>query len=251
MMDLHHRLHHLAGPAGETPADVIQDDLARGRRAVRRNRAFRVAAGSAFSLAVAAAALSLGPGLVGGPSGDSPTAAQSANSATTGIKLVSYTGKQPRLFTIDTVPQGFFIQGQNEYELVLAPEEAKTPDPAKPHLSDPQVYTDKIAVYLQNKDFTVEPTGDEQFTIGGKPAALRSIHTDEGTPNEGTTVEATQIFVVQSPRVYLTVQFAASTGLTKDQMIKVAGGINLTADAVAEAEKKYAAQTTTIKPGKN
>jgi hypothetical protein len=248
MMDLHSRLQRLAGPADETPAGVIEDDLARGRQAVRRQRTFRAAAGSAFGLAAVAATLSFGPGLVGGLTEKPPTVAQSA---TAGIKLVSYTGKQPRLFTIDTVPQGFFIQGQNEYELVIAPEAAKTPDPARPELADPHVYTDKIAVYLQNKDFTVEPSGDEQFKIGNKPAALRYIHTDEGTPDEGTAVEATQIFVVQSPRVYLTVQFPAATGLTKAQMVEVAGGINLTAAAVAEAEKGYAAQTTTIKPGKD
>ncbi|MFG1997497.1 hypothetical protein ACGFJ7_46715 [Actinoplanes sp. NPDC048988] len=176
----------MAGPADDTPAGVIEDDLARRRRAVRRNRFFRVAAGSAFSVAAVAAALSLGPGLVGGPAEDPPTVARSADGAAAGIKLVSYTGEQPRLFTIDTVPQGFFIQAQNEYELVIAPEQARTPDPAKPQLSDPKVYTDKIAVYLQSKDFTVEPTGDEQFTIGNKPAALRSIHTDDGTPDEGT-----------------------------------------------------------------
>ncbi|WP_122981713.1 hypothetical protein [Actinoplanes teichomyceticus] len=250
-MDLHSRLQHLAGPADETPAGVIEDDLARGRHAVRRNRIFRVAAGSAFSVAAVAAALSLGPGLVAGPAGNPPAAAQSSSGATAGIKLVSYTGKQPHLFTIDTVPEGFFIQGQNEYDLVIAPEQAKTPDPAKPYLSDPKVYTGKIAVYLQNKDFTVEPDGDEKFAINGKPAALRYIHTDEGTPDEGTTVEATQIFVVQSPHVYLTIQFDASTGLTEEQMIKVAGGINLTAEAVAKAEKGYAAQTENPKTGKD
>ncbi|MFG1995609.1 hypothetical protein ACGFJ7_37100 [Actinoplanes sp. NPDC048988] len=249
MMDLHSRLQHLAGPADETPAGVIEDDLARGRRAVRRNRAVRVAAGSAFSVAAVAAALSLGPGLIGGNTGNQPAAVQSANGVTARVELVSYTGAQPRLFTIDTVPQGFFIQGQNEYELVIAPEQAKSPDPAKPYLSDPAVYTGKIAVYLQNKDFTVEPDGDEKLTINGRPAALRYVHTDEGTPDEGATVEATQIFVVQSPHVYLTVQFDAGTGLTKEQMIKVAGGINLTAEAVAKAEKGYAAQTENPKTG--
>ncbi|SNY03763.1 hypothetical protein [Paractinoplanes atraurantiacus] len=249
MMDLHSRLQHLAGPADETPAGVIEDDLARGRRAVRRNRLVRVAAGSALTVAAVAAALSLGPGLIGGNTENPPAAARSANGATAGVELVSYTGEQPRLFTIDTVPQGFFIQGQNEYELVIAPEQAKSPDPAKPYLSDPTVYTGKIAVYLQNKDFTVEPDGDEKLTINGKPAALRYIHTDEGTPDEGVTVEATQIFVVQSPHVYLTVQFDARTGLTKEQMIKVAGGINLTAEAVAKAEKGYAAQTDNPKTG--
>ncbi|GAA4594793.1 hypothetical protein BJY16_001441 [Actinoplanes octamycinicus] len=251
MMDLHSRLQHLAGPADETPAGVIEDDLARGRHAARRNRVVRVAAGSAFSVAAVAAALSLGPGLVGGPADKPPAAAQSGNGASASVELVSYTGEQPRLFTIDTVPQGFFIQSQNEYELVIAPEQAKTPDSAKPYLSDPTVYTGKIAVYLQNKDFTVEPDGDEELTIDGKPAALRYIHTDEGTAEEGPTVEATQVFVVQSPHVYLTVQFDASTGLTKEQMIKVAGGINLTAEAVAKAEKGYAAQTENPKTGKN
>ncbi|MFI1993730.1 hypothetical protein [Actinoplanes sp. NPDC020271] len=203
-----------------------------------------------FSIAAVAAALSLGPGLVGGPAQNSPASAQSTNGTPAGIKLVGYTGQQPNLFTIDMVPEGFFIQGQNGYELVLAPEKAKTPDPAKPDLSDPKIYTDKIAVYLQNKDFTVEPGGDEKLTINGKPAALRYIHTGEGTPDEGTAVEATQIFVVQAPHVYLTVQFDASTGLTKEQMIKVAGGINLTAEAVAKAEKGYAAQTENSKTGK-
>ncbi|MGC5660984.1 hypothetical protein ACN261_11385 [Micromonospora sp. WMMD723] len=197
-----------------------------------------------FAVAAVVAALSLSGGTAHGPA--APATAHDAGLATAttaGVQLVSYTGEQPHLFTIDTVPQGFFVQSQNEDHLLLAPERAKTFDPTKPHLSDPAVYTDKIGVYLQNKDYTVDPTGDEQFTIGGRAAALRVVHTDEGTPSEGTIVEATQIYVVQSPRVYLTVQFDASTGLTKEQMIKVAGGINLTAEAVGKAEKRYAAQT--------
>lgn len=244
MMDLHSRLQRLAGPADETPDAVIRDDLTRGRRAVRRRRIVQTGAGSVFAVAAVAAALSLSGGVVREPT--APVTAQSAGGApatAAGVQLVGYTGEQPHLFTIDTVPQGFFVQSQNEDHLLLAPEEAKTFDPAKPHLSDPAVYTGKIGVYLQNKDYTVDPTGDEQFRIGEKPAALRLIHTDEGTPDEGTTVEATQIYVVQSPRVYLTVQFDASTGLTKEQMIKVADGINLTAEAVDKAEKGYAAQT--------
>ncbi|BCJ43473.1 hypothetical protein GCM10010168_42170 [Actinoplanes ianthinogenes] len=64
-------------------------------------------------------------------------------------------------------------------------------------------------------------------------------------------MEATQIFVIQSPHVYLTVQFDASTGLTREQMVKVTGGINLTPEAVAKAEKGYAAQTENPKTGKN
>ncbi|MFI5938506.1 hypothetical protein [Actinoplanes sp. NPDC051494] len=254
MMDLHNRLQHLAGPADETPAGVIEDDLARGRSAVRRNGVVRVAAGSAFAVAAVAAAVSLGPGLVGGPAEKPPVAAQSATStasAASGIKLVSYAGEQPRLFTIDTVPQGFFVQSQNEYHLLIAPEAAKTPDPARPELADPEDYTYKIGVYLQNKEYISEPAGDEQLTLNGKPAAVRYVHVYEGEPREGTEVVATQIFVVQSPHVYLTVQFDASTGLTKEQMIEVAAGINLTPEAVADAEKGYSTQTDNPKIRKN
>ena len=236
MMDLHSRMERLAGTIEDTPAAVIQDDLARGRRAVRRRRTAQVTAGSVFGVAAVAAALSLTVGFGGAPAVSPPVVAGNAPGATTatgGIRLVGYTGKQPDLFTIDTVPQGFFIQGQNEFELVLAPQAAKIPDPAKPDLADPRVYTDKIAVYLQDKEYTADPEGDEQLTIGGKPAALRSVASD------GTGF--TQIYVVQAPRVYLTVQFDGSTGLTRAQMIEVAAGINLTPEAVAKAEAAYAA----------
>jgi hypothetical protein len=47
--------------------------------------------------------------------------------------------------------------------------------------------------------------------------------------------------------VYLTVQFDASSGLTREQMITVAGGINLTPAAAAKAEASYAAQTENSK----
>jgi hypothetical protein len=234
MMDLHSRMERLAGTIEDTPTAVIEDDLARGRRAVRRRRTAQVTGGSAFGVAAVAAAFSLTAQIGGAPAGSPPVVAHSAPGATTvttaGIQLVSYTGKQPHLFTIDTVPQGFFIQSQDDIQLLLAPQAAKVPDPANPDLADPRVYTDKIAVFLQDREYTDDPDGDEQFTIGGKPAALRS------------RAGFTQIYVVQAPKVNLTVQFDNTTGLTKEQMIKVAEGINVTPEAIAKEEALYQAR---------
>ncbi|GID56164.1 hypothetical protein Aco03nite_045680 [Actinoplanes couchii] len=212
------------GGSIEQPSNaIIADDLTRAHRARSRRRTNRIAAGSAFGVVALAAALTLGTALPGSTRQDSPAAV--AHSAGT-LKLVAFQGEQPRLFTIDTVPQGFFVQGQNEYELVLAPESAKNAAPGS-ELADPAFYTGKIAVYLQNKEYMVDPTGDRSFTIDGKAAALRTV------PGENGTV---QVFVVQASTVYLTVQFAGSVGLTEDQMIEIAGGINLTPQAIAEAE---------------
>lgn len=235
MMDLHSRMQRMAGPVDETPDAVIQDDLARGHQAVRRRRIVQGGAGSVFAVAAVAAALSLNAGVIGGPAAP-PVAAPSANApavTTANIQLVSYTGKQPNLFTIDTVPQGFYVQGQNEYELVLAPQGAKRPDP-----DEPLIYTDKIAVFLQNRNFTGTPAGDK-LTIDGKPATLYTNRTDGATGR----VEGNQIYILASPHVYLTVQFDVTTGLTTDQMIKIAGGIHVNAKALAEIEPKYAAET--------
>ncbi|GAB7040057.1 hypothetical protein JCM9533A_39070 [Catenuloplanes niger JCM 9533] len=251
-MDLHSRMERLGGSIDDPSATAIAGDLDRGRRAVRRRRAAQIATGSAFSVAAVATAFAL---TISGPGNSTPNpglAGQvppgvSQSAVTGGVQLVAYTGEKPGRFTIDQVPQGFFVQNQDEYELVLAPERAKSPgpgdDPAS-ELFNPRVYTDKIAVFLEVTDFMVNPTGDEQFTIGDRPAALRTI------PAEGDIAGATQIFVAQSEKVSLTVQFAHSTGLTKEQMITVAGGIGVDPTALSDAEEG-ARTPPTLKTGNN
>ena len=239
-MDLHNRMERLGGSIDEPSATAIEGDLVRGRRAVRRRRAAQVATGGAFSVAAVATAFAL---TISGPSSSTPNPGLAgqvppgvSQSVVTGsVQLVAYTGEQPDRFTIGQVPQGFFIQNQDKYELVLAPDRAKNPAPGDDPASDllnPRVYTDKIAVFLQPA-FMADPAGGEQVTVGGKATTIRT------SPAEGNVGGSTQVIIAQGESVSLVVQFADSTGLTKEQMIEVAGGIGIDSKVLAEAQETY------------
>ena len=65
MMDLHTRFENLGGPIEPASTDVIEADLARAHRALRRRRTVQMVTGSAFGVAaivVAAAVRHLGAG---------------------------------------------------------------------------------------------------------------------------------------------------------------------------------------------
>ncbi len=191
-------------PVVATPSDrVISADLARGRaakRARRRNRS-----------AIAVGAFSLG--LVGGGasltmlSDTQPPGPAVALPAT--IELVTYTGPQPEGFSVSVVPEGFEVQDTNEHVLAFAPPGTD---------SDFTVFDDKVVVMLESPLAPAGDMGGEPVTVNGHPGAIR--HTTGST-----------ILQYDDGAHEIVIQSDDSAGLTRGQLLQLAAGIEVTADA--------------------
>jgi hypothetical protein len=222
MSDLHTRLNRFAGPvaasatSASASAEVIAADLARGHRAVRRRRTVQVAAGSVFTVAALAAAVAFTGTTPPDVAATPPVAASAA-----ALRLVDYRGEQPRFFTIDKVPEGFFVQKDYYGGLTIAPDSARDPgpnvDPSTSPIYDPNDFTGKIAIYLEQAAFRGPLDGDK-VTVAGKEAIVHPI---------GAT---TQLIIAVSPQVYATVQ--ADVPLTRDQLLELGAGLHVHQDAV-------------------
>jgi hypothetical protein len=221
-MDLQSRLERLGGPIEPVPADAIDADLDRGRRAVRRRRTVQTAAGSAFGVAAIVAAVAF-TGAHGGVDGPDRTPAV-AQVVPGNLRLVEYRGPQPKHFTVDKVPDGYFIQNDDRTGLTIAPTSVRSRppgiDPSKAPMYDPRDLTGKIGIYLETKEYRGAVDG-EQVTVAGRPAILHPI---------GPTW---QLLISASPKVYATVQF--DVALSREQMLELGAGLHVDAEAVKRA----------------
>lgn len=217
-MDLQTRLQNFGGPIAATAkAETIAADVARGRRAVRYRRTFQTAAVSAFGVAAIVATISLTGAVTGTPS--TPSVAESGVS---GLKLVDYVGDQPKYFTIDKVPEGYFIQNDDEGGLTIAPDAVKNPpanvDPSKAPMYDPRDLGGKIGIYLEPKFYREGTDDGEKVTVGGNPAVIHGI---------GPT---RQLMILVSPKVYATIQ--ADVPLSRDQLLELGAGLHVHREAI-------------------
>ena len=244
MMDLRDELEQLAGRPTAPTAAQVNADIARGRGALRRKRTIQAAGGSLFAVAAAAAAISLSSA-VAPPGNGNTTAAGDRPAATAGangLKLVAYKGKQPKGFTIDTVPDGWFVQAVNEYELVIAPDKAKNPGPdvevSKSPVYDPRDYRDKIAVFLASKD-EAAPKGPF-IKIGDREGVVRKSERGMDTlPSGKMTPEPVRpdgdygasVYVKLPQGTFVVVQFWAGLGFSEQQMIQLAAGVHVDKNA--------------------
>jgi hypothetical protein len=210
MMDLHDRFDEIAGPvSAPSPAEADQD-VARGRRALRRRRAVRGAGASVFAVAALAAAIAYGAGA--GPSHDNAPVV--AAPAVVSTQLVAYRGEQPKGFTIDKVPAGWEVQGVNAASLTIAPVGAKD--------KNPDSFVDKIAIMLQSQDATDTPTGTA-VQVGGKPGVInQGLGTDHGK----------NLWVKQPNGIWMLVQIWDARGWTDAAMVEFGAGIHVLPGAV-------------------
>jgi hypothetical protein len=218
MMDLNDRLSDLAGPAGVTSAVQVEEDLARGRRALRRRRTVQSVGASAFAVAAVAAAVAYGTNggsAAGVPADRSPAVAQGGKApATATTVLVAYHGEQPKGFTIDKVPSGWEVQGVNASALTIAPVDAKD--------KNPDVFEGKIAIMLQSKDDHATPSGTA-VDVGGKAGVI-----DKGQGTE----HGRNLWVKQSNGIWMEVQIWDASGWTDAAIVEFADGIHVEKDAV-------------------
>ena len=173
-----------AGRSGQphaTPDEVVEADLTRGHRALAQRRMRRTG-----GRALVVGALVAGAFVVVQPQ-DSDTPSTSASAPVTStqgsvakpsINLVAYTGAQPEGFSVGMVPDGWEIQGVDNFVLVIA----RKGDPDT-HIDS---YIGKLVVTLQSKG---EPdrTDGKEVTVGtatgrivrdGDPDAARLFFKD-------------------------------------------------------------------------
>jgi len=225
MMDLRDGLGRIGGDLTASSVEQADRDLALGRRAARRRRTVQAAGGSLAAAVAAVAAISLsvnaGPpdGVVAGP----PAATASASPSS--LRLVSYSGTQPEYYTVDWVPQGWFVQYSDRAGLIIAPDEAKNPspgvNPSAGPLSDPRDVTGKISVSLSSKDWKRLPPGVKLTKIGDHQGMVLDNGGDFGTG----------VVLLLPGKGSIDVQFAEGIGLSEEQMLQLAAGVHVSPKA--------------------
>jgi hypothetical protein len=235
--ELRDHLDQIAGSAPAPTAAQADADVARGRRALLRRRAGRTVAGSAFGVAALVAAFSVATaGTDAGPHG--PTGG-SGQSVVTAAELVAYQGAQPKGFTIDKVPAGYFIQSDDNYSLLLAPDGAKNPGPdvaeSESPFFDTRSFVGKIGIMLESKDQHGPSRGGAEVQVGGHPGTLLRSLRDEAPDGPAPTAPGGdtgwELWVKQPSGVYLIIQFWQGLGLSRNQMVELGAGVHVHADA--------------------
>ncbi|NGN92223.1 hypothetical protein G5C66_05650 [Nocardioides sp. KC13] len=199
MNDVIDRLARLTPAA--SPTDATAADLRRGHRALSRRRIKRAAlGGAALTLVVG--------GAFGGIALTSDDKVTPITQAADNVRLVDYDGTQVPGYTVAKVPEGFVLQGSDQYVLAVA-----RPDDTS-SISD---FQDKIVVMLEAPSSPTE--GATDTTVNGQPATIV-------TNSEGTT---TLKYAYRDLTVVI--QVWESIDLTDKQLVEFAEGIDVTADA--------------------
>lgn len=185
----------------QAPAMGVEDDLARGRRLLRRRERNRMMAVSAAVVVVAIAVIV--PAVAGGSR--TPT-----TKATARIELVDYTGKQPPGYTVTTIPDHWVIQGSTPYALTIAPANASN--------HDPNVFIGKLVILQESFD-TAHTQGLAKTDVRGHTAYYR---VQDGIAS---------LVIEQAPGRWLDVQAPTSLGWTEQQEAQFGAGVTILATA--------------------
>jgi hypothetical protein len=206
-----------------TDTDLAADltaDLARGRSALRRRR-FTLATNGALALAVVGGLVVAGTsGAFDGSSAPDATAAAPAAPAgvtstdlSSAIEFVAYHGAQPEGFTVETVPDGWKVQGANAYVLLITP-----PSGVSPSLDD---FVGKLAVMLESQDAS-GPYEGKQIAVGDAQGVI-------SRPGDGYG----QLHWTDAQGHHLVVQWPDDKQWTDQQVADFAAGVTVTSDAKA------------------
>jgi hypothetical protein len=232
MMDLRNHFDQIAGPASAPTEADIDADLTRGRRALRRRRASGAVAGSVLGAVALAAAFAV---TVDGSGAGQPVRPGIVSAA----NLVAYEGEQPKGFTVDKVPPGWFVQGDENYSLSMAPDRAKNPppgaDPSKSPVYDPDSFAEKIVVFLESKDQNGPPRAGTEVRVGDRDGtlvkSLPGMTPDGPMPTRADGDTGWSLWVEQPSGVHLIVQFWEGLGMSQAQMVELAAGVHVHPDA--------------------
>ncbi len=216
MTDLNSMLSNAAGsPRPTTDADLA-GDLARGHSALRRRR-FTLATNGALALAVIGGLTLAGTGAFDNAStSNAPIAAPSLPSVDISnavTQFVAYTGEQPAGFTVAKVPDGWKLQGANEYVLLITP-----PSGVDPSLD---VFVGKLAVMLESQDAS-GPYQGKEIAVGDQTGVINR-------PGDGYG----QLHWTDAKGNNLVVQWPDDKQWTDAQVADFAAGVEVTGDAEA------------------
>lgn len=198
------------------------DDLARGRRLLRRRTRGRMlgasAAVAAVAVAVAVPALTSGPNAKPAVAASQPATAGVAHSATadashpaaTGIRLVAYTGAQPPGYVVKVIPDNWVIQGSTPFALTIAPANAAN--------KDPDSFLGKLVVTQESFD-TASAQGWTSARVPG--------HTAYYSVQDNTA----SLVIEQTSSRWLLVQAPTSLHWTEQQEVQFGLGVTILATA--------------------
>ncbi|GAA1656855.1 hypothetical protein [Actinoplanes couchii] len=232
MTDLRGHLEDIAGPVTPVAPGQIEADVLRGRRATRQRRSMQAVVGSLFGVAALTAVFTIPSGGVGaGPQG--PTAA-APPAVVTAVDLVAYQGAQPKGFTVDKVPAGWFIQSDDNYSLTLAPEKVRNPgpdvDPSAQPEYDPANFVGKIGIFLESRDQSGPGRDGIDLTVGdGTGVLVKHLPPmipgqPDGDPNGDY---GWSLWVPQPSGIWLIVQFPERLDMSREQMAELAAGVHV------------------------
>jgi len=214
-------------PRTGRPADP-DEDLARGRRLLRRRRQ-RMAGLAGVTAAVlcgilvplslngSAPAASHPVAAASSPVSTHPKAASSPTRTTTpvtqthAIKLVAWIGTQPPGYKVDWMPKGWVVQGSSPFALTMASPGTKD--------KDPTVFVGKLVVMLQSADASAPPANWADQPVNGRPGKFDV---------QGDTQILT--FKVASGQ-WVWVQAPVSLGWDSAELAKFGGGVTVLAAA--------------------
>lgn len=194
-----------------TPEATVKRDVMRGRGAARR-RTVRVGVAGLGIAAVAAVGVTVAinaeqpvtPPVVQ-PDQQSDQAGQPDT-----LELVAYTGAQEPGFVITKVPEGFVLEGAGPFNLNIA-----RPD----NLTGLDDFQEKVVVMLESSSVTGAPEGTP-VEVGDLDGWLRDS-------------DAATILTYIDGAHRVVVQVWDSLGLTDDQVVELAEGVTVTAEAQA------------------
>jgi hypothetical protein len=222
MRDLMDILRNLPQAVSPEPADpeVVAADVVRGRRAVRRRRLTL----SGAAIAVVAAVV-VGAAQLGQQPGDQVTAAggDKTTGQSTRLKLVAYTGEQPRGFRVSTVPDGWQVASDDASSFVVAPpgQDISPPKPGHPFST-----AGRIAVSLQGLTKFTKNQQVQKVDVNGE-VGLIGFAQGPG----GTTSDVKWLMFPDAAGRRVLVQLPGSVDLTDDQLVDFARGISVTDQA--------------------
>ena len=218
MTDLRTALSRVASGA-DPSEELVAADLDRARRALRRRTLTRAAGVAAAAAAVTVLAGALPdatprvPEVAGTPhdaTGDGRTRGDDGDAEGATV-LVAYSGEQPEGYRVDVVPEGWEIQGTNEFRMTIAPIGA-----ADEH---PDSFVGKLVVLLESADASGRPAGEE-VRVGQSTGYLnRAEETASMTYDDG---RGHRVVIQVPPRL----------GWSQKQIVDFATGVTVTQDAV-------------------
>ena len=204
------------------------EDLARGRRLLRRRRQ-RLAGLAGVTAAVlcgilvplslngSAPAASHPVAAASSPVSSHPKATAAPTHATTSqtqahaIKLVAWKGTQPPGYEVAWMPKGWVVQGSTPFALTIAPPGDKD--------KSPDSFLGKLVVMLQSRDATAPPANWANQPVNGREGKF-DVQGD------------TQILTFKNASgQWVVIQAPVSLGWDSAELAKFAGGVQVLAAA--------------------